>query len=152
MRSSKPILLVEDDRVDAMTVRRALTELDATNQLIHKTDGVQAMEHLRDKSNELPCLILMDLNTPKMSGMEFLQIIKADETLKNIPIVAMSTSCQQQDVDRTLQLGVVRYIVKSIDYEEFVEALSAIGRFWRATDELLTATQDCETPGPPMPY
>ncbi len=152
MRSSKPILLVEDDRVDAMTVRRALTELDAANQLIHKTDCEQALEHLRDKSNELPCLILMDLNTPKMSGMEFLQIIKTDETLKNIPIAAMSTSCQQQDVDRTLQLGVVRYIVKSIDYGEFVEALSAIGQFWRATDELLTAAQDCETPGPPMPY
>lgn len=151
MQNSKPILLIEDDRVDAMTVRRALEELNAQNQLVRTINGEQALEHLRDKSNELPCVILMDLNTPKMSGMEFLRIIKAQELLKDIPIVVLTTSDNEHDVSETSRLGVVKYLVKPVDYAEFVEALRGVEQLWSSTESPLGA-QSCSSPGPMMPY
>ncbi len=151
MQNSKPILLIEDDRVDAMTVQRALKELNAQNRLVHTTNGEQALEHLRDKSNDLPCVILLDLNTPKMSGMEFLRIIKAEELLKDIPIVVLSTSNNEHDVSETFQLGAVKYLVKPVDYGEFVEVLRGVEQLWTST-ELPVGAQNCSSPGPTMPY
>ena len=130
MQNSKPILLIEDDRIDAMTVKRALKELGVNNQLIHTTDGAKALKHLRDQANDPPCVILMDLNTPRMNGMELLQIIKADEVLKNIPVVVMSTSNEPKDVDKLSRLGACRYIVKSVDYGEFVESMQGVEQLW----------------------
>lgn len=151
MQNSKPILLIEDDRVDAMTVKRALKELDAANQLVHKTDGEEALKHLRDQSNDPPCVILMDLNTPRMNGMEFLQIIKADQALNRIPVVVMSTSNEAKEVDELSRLGACRYIVKSVDYGEFVESLRAVEQLWSSTESPL-GVQSCSSPGPMMPY
>ena len=82
MKNLKPILLVEDDSVDAMTVKRALKELNVTNQLVHSIDGEQALEYLKADDNKKPCVILLDLNMPKMNGIEFLQAVKEDEKLK----------------------------------------------------------------------
>jgi CheY-like chemotaxis protein len=79
MRNSRPVLLVEDDHVDAMTVKRALRELHVANPLVHTINGEEALNHLRAESNDSPCVILLDLNMPKMNGIEFLKIIKADE-------------------------------------------------------------------------
>jgi len=151
MQNSKPILLIEDDRVDAMTVQRALKELNAQNQLVHTTDGEQALKHLRNEANETPCIILMDLNTPKMSGMEFLRIIKAEELLMDIPIVVLSTSNNEHDVSETSRLGVVKYLVKPIDYGEFVEVLRGVEQLWSST-ELPVGAAGCISSGPNMPY
>jgi CheY-like chemotaxis protein len=134
MPDTRPILLIEDDRVDAMTVERALKQLRVPNQLILTTNGEQALKYLKNENNELPCVILMDLNMPKINGMEFLQIIKTQESLKDIPVVVMSTSNERQDMDDAAKFGIVMYLVKSLGYEKFVEALSTIEQLWSSPD------------------
>ena len=126
MRSSKPILLVEDDDVDQMVMERAFKDLKITNQLVNTANGEEALEFLKDESNKKPCVILLDLNMPKMNGIEFLRIIKADEALKKIPVVVMTTSRAEQDIVESFRLGAVGYIVKSIDYEKSAETIMAI--------------------------
>jgi len=130
MRSSKPILLVEDDRVDAMTVKRAIKDLKVTNQLIHAANGEEALEYLRGQGNQLPCIILLDLNMPKMNGIEFLQIVKEDEEWKKIPVVVLTTYGEEQDIIESFDLSVVGYMVKPTDYKKFVETVKAIDMYW----------------------
>jgi len=134
MRSSKPILLVEDDRVDTMTVRRALKDLKVTNQLICTTNGEEALEYLRDKSKKNPCVILLDLNMPKMNGIEFLKIAKADDELKKIPVVALTTSKEGRDIAESFSLGISGYIVKPVDYKRFVDAIRVIDLYWTLSE------------------
>lgn len=125
MQSSKPILLVEDDDVDVMTVQRAIKDLKITNQLVNAANGEEGLEYLKDENNENPCFILLDLNMPKMNGIEFLRIIKADKALKRIPVVVMTTSRAEQDIVESFRLGAAGYMVKSIDYKKFVETTMA---------------------------
>ena len=134
MRSSKPILLVEDDSIDTMTVKRALKELKVTNQLICTTNGEEALKYLRDESKKKPCVILLDLNMPKMNGVEFLRIAKADEILKRIPVVVLTTSKEEQDVVDSFNLSVAGYIVKPTDYKKFVEAIRTIELYWTLSE------------------
>ena len=91
MRGNKPVILVEDDRVDQMTVRRAFRDLKITNPLIIAANGEEALVYLRDAVNPRPCLILLDLNMPRMNGLEFLAIAKKDEQLKMLPVVVLTT-------------------------------------------------------------
>jgi CheY-like chemotaxis protein len=130
MRNSKPILLVEDDNVDVMTVKRALKDLKINNPLVSTANGEEALEYLKNNDNKKPCIILLDLNMPKMNGIEFLKIAKADDTLKKIPVVVLTTSSQQQDIIESFKLSVAGYIVKSVDYNEFTEAISTINLYW----------------------
>jgi len=132
--SKKPILLVEDDRIDTMTVKRALKDLKVTNELVHRANGEEALEYLRNETNKKPCVILLDLNMPKMNGIEFLRIAKADEMLKKIPIVVLTTSQQEQDVVESFNLGVAGYIVKPADYKKFVEAIKTINLYWTLSE------------------
>ena len=134
MRSSKPVMLVEDDRVDAMTVKRAFKELRITNRLIHAVNGEQALEYLRDKTEGSPCVILLDLNMPKMNGIEFLKIVKQDETLRKIPVVVLTTSGDEQDVIESFNLSVAGYVVKPVDYKKFVEAVRTIKLYWTLSE------------------
>ncbi|KPJ66713.1 MAG: chemotaxis protein CheY [Coxiella sp. DG_40] len=134
MRSSKPILLVEDDRIDAMTVKRALKDLKVTNELVHQINGAEALDYLRDESKKKPCVILLDLNMPKTNGTEFLKISKADETLKKIPVVVLTTSREEQDIVESFNLGVGGYIVKPADYKKFVEAIRTISLYWTLSE------------------
>jgi CheY-like chemotaxis protein len=138
MIESKPILLVEDDIVDVMTVKRALKELKIPNQLIRVGNGEEALEYLNNKSNTEPCVILLDLNMPKMNGFEFLNIIKTDETLKDIPIVVLTTSGIEQDITDSFKLGVAGYMVKSADYDKSVETIEAIATNWIFSNSLST--------------
>ena len=134
MRSSKPILLVEDDRVDTMTVRRTFKDLKVTNQLICTTNGEEALEYLRDESNKKPCVILLDLNMPKMNGIEFLKIAKGEEGLKKIPVIVLTTSKEEQDVTESFNLSVAGYIVKPVDYKRFVEAIRVLELYWTLSE------------------
>jgi len=134
MRSSKPILLVEHYRLDTMTVKRALKDLKVTNQLICTINGEEALAYLRNDSNKKPCVILLDLNMPKMNGVEFLKTAKADKELKKIPVVVLTTSEEEQDVVESFNLGVAGYIVKPTNYKKFVEAIRAVDLYWTLSE------------------
>jgi CheY-like chemotaxis protein len=130
MRNSLPILLVEDDRVDVMTVERALKDVEVTNQLVCTGNGEEALEYLKTENNKKPCLILLDLNMPKMNGIEFLEIVKSDKVLRRIPVVVLTTSDNERDVIESFELGVAGYMVKPPDYKEFVQAIRTINLYW----------------------
>ena len=134
MRSSKPILLVEDDQVDAMTVKRALKELNITNKLDIVNNGEEALTFLRNPENEKSGIILLDLNMPKMNGIEFLQIAKKDDTLKRIPVVVLTTSKEDQDKVDSFNFGVVGYMIKPVDYRKFVEVVKTIDLYWTLSE------------------
>lgn len=131
---NKPILLVEDDQVDAMTVKRALKELHVTNPLTHVENGEEALDHLRNPASERPCIILLDLNMPRMGGIEFLQVIKHDEVLRVIPVVVLTTSEEQQDKVESFSLGVAGYMAKPVDYHQFVEVMRSINTYWTLSE------------------
>lgn len=134
MRSSKPILLVEDDRLDAMIVKRALNDLKVTNELVHAANGQEALEYLTNERNKKPCLVLLDLNMPKTNGVDFLRIVKKDESLKKIPVVVLTASTEEQNVIATFKLGVAGYIVKPMDYMKFVEAIKTVTLYWTLSE------------------
>ena len=134
MRNSKPILLVEDDQVDAMTVKRALKELKITNLLDVEPNGEEALKFLRNPENVKPGIILLDLNMPKMNGIEFLQIAKKDDLLKMIPVVVLTTSEADQDKVDSFNLGVAGYMIKPVDYRKFVEVMKTIDLYWTLSE------------------
>jgi len=127
-------LLVEDDSVDAMTVSRAFKDLKILNPLAHSGNGEEALAYLRDWSNEKPCVILLDLNMPKMNGTEFLKVVKADADLRKIPVVVLTTSREEFDIVQSFQLSVAGYIVKPVDYKNFVEAIRTIDLYWTLSE------------------
>ena len=134
MRSSRPILLVEDDKVDAMTVKRALKELHVTNHMDTVENGEEALSFLRDPQNEKPGIILLDLNMPRMNGIEFLTVAKQDETLKKIPVVVLTTSREDQDKVDSFNLGIAGYMIKPVDYRQFVEVVKTINLYWTLSE------------------
>lgn len=132
--TNKPILLVEDDQVDTMTVTRALKEIHVTNPLVHLENGEEAVRYLRDPASEKPCIILLDLNMPIMNGIEFLQVVKHDDQLKRIPVVVLTTSEEQQDKVNSFNLGVAGYMAKPVDYRQFVEVMRSIDAYWTISE------------------
>ncbi len=131
---NKPILLVEDDQVDSMTVIRALKEIHVTNPLVHVENGEEALNYLQDATSDKPCIILLDLNMPIMNGFEFLQAVKNDEQLKRIPVVVLTTSEEQQDKVNSFNLGIVGYMAKPVDYGRFVEVMRSIDAYWTISE------------------
>ena len=134
MRSTKPILLVEDDQVDAMTVKRALKDIKVTNRLDITNNGEEALAFLKNPENEKPGIILLDLNMPKMNGIEFLRIAKSDDDLKKIPVVVLTTSKEEQDKVSSFNLGVAGYMIKPVDYLKFVEVVKTIDLYWTLSE------------------
>jgi CheY-like chemotaxis protein len=127
-------MLVEDDEVDAMTVRRAMKELHVVNPLTRVENGEEALSYLRQPGQTLPCIILLDLNMPVMGGIEFLQVVKNDAALKRIPVVVLTTSDEQQDKVSSFDLSVAGYIRKPVDYQQFVEAVRSIDAYWTLSE------------------
>ncbi len=132
--TNKPILLVEDDKVDTMTVIRALKEIHVTNPLVHLENGEEAVNYLREPASEKPCIILLDLNMPIMNGIEFLQVVKNDDQLKRIPVVVLTTSEEQQDKVNSFNMGVAGYMAKPVDYRQFVEVMRSIDAYWTISE------------------
>lgn len=134
MKNRRPILLVEDNKVDVMTVQRALQEIKIKNRLKITRNGEEALAYLRDASCERPCVILLDLRMPRMGGIEFLEVVKGDVSLKRIPVVVMTTSREEQDVVDSFNLGVAGYIVKPVDYKHFVETMKTVNLYWTLSE------------------
>ncbi len=129
----KPILLVEDDTVDTMSVKRAFQHLHIKNNLVNAANGEEALEYLRNKDNARPQIILLDLNMPRMNGVEFLKIVKADDHLKNIPVIILTTSKADQDRVETFKLSIAGYIMKPMNHEDFIEMMDRIHQYWEMT-------------------
>jgi len=129
MNVNKNILLVDDDTVEHMKVSRAFKKLNITNPLIHKEDGLKAKEYL-ESVDELPGLILLDLNMPNMNGLEFLECVKADDRLKVIPIVVLTTSNNDKDRVASYKHSVAGYMVKPIRLEEYERVIETIKQYW----------------------
>ncbi len=134
MRDSRPVLLVEDDTIDAMTVQRAFRDLKVVNPLQHAVNGEQALAYLQNPQNDKPCVILLDLNMPKMNGTEFLGVAKNDPAIKKIPVIVLTTSSEERDIVQSFRLSVAGYIVKPVDYKKFVEAIRTIDLYWTLSE------------------
>ncbi len=135
MRNNKPVLLVEDDKVDAMTVERAFKTINISNRLDIVQNGEEALAYLREPSKEKPCIILLDLNMPRMNGIEFLKIVKHEpEDYQKIPVIVLTTSEEQQDRVNSFKLGVAGYMVKPVDYHQFLEVVKAIDLYWTLSE------------------
>jgi len=129
-----PILLVDDDRTDVMMFKRALEDLKITNPLIHSTDCKEALEYLWNEDNKKPWIVITDLNTPQMNGLEFLTTVKAHNALKQIIVIVLSGSGDERDVDESFRLGAAGYMVKPLDYKKLVEIIRIIHTYWTLSE------------------
>ncbi len=127
-------MLVEDDIVDVMTVKRALKELNISNPLIVASDGEEAFTYLMDGGNKRPEIVLLDLNMPKMNGIEFLKAAKRNGVLKSIPVIVLTTSREDKDTVDSFDLGVSGYMVKPVGYAQFVEVMKTINLYWTLSE------------------
>lgn len=125
------ILLVEDSPEDAELIIRTLRKHNLANHLLHLQDGEEALNFIMDEKNGLvPKVILLDLKMPKVDGIQVLKELKAHPVHRVIPIVILTSSREEKDIVDSYRLGVNAYIVKPIDFEKFVKAVSDIGLFW----------------------
>ncbi len=130
------ILLVEDDEVDVMNVKRAFKKVNITNPLHLATNGIEALAMLRNsdgKPPEVPMdrrLILLDLNMPKMGGIEFLQELRSDPQLRPTPVVVMTTSNQDKDRVEAYNLNVAGYLLKPVTFANFIELMATLNKYW----------------------
>ena len=136
------VLLVEDNSSDAELTIRALKKHNLANKLMHVKDGAAAMEVLfgengfpdRGVANN-PKLVLLDLKLPKIDGIEVLRRIKSDPRTKTVPVVVMTSSREDRDLESCYELGVNAYVVKPVEFEEFARAVSELGCFWLLVNE-----------------
>jgi two-component system, response regulator len=144
----KPILLVEDSEDDVRLTKRALLKNNITNELIVVGDGRAALEFLRaaaepgnNQSCGLPSVVLLDLELPKLDGLEVLRQIRADPLLRRQPVVILTTSKEDQDIIRSYDLGANSFIRKPVDFEQFSAAISQLGLYWLVLNELSPPNQ-----------
>lgn len=138
------ILLVEDNESDAEMTIRALKKNNLANKLLHVKDGVEALDFLFCEGKYIdraienkPKVILLDLKMPKVSGLEVLKRIKADERTKEIPVVVLTSSKEDPDVKKCYDLGVNSYVVKPVEFEAFYKAVSELGLYWMIINQSL---------------
>lgn len=136
----RPILLVEDDINDVELVTAALRAGHLANPVLVARDGVEALEILQTRKHDGfdadgPVVVLLDNKMPRMSGLELLQKMKSDARLKQIPVVMMTSSRAEPDLERAYALGVNAYVVKPVDFKDFTDAVKLVGRFWAILNE-----------------
>jgi len=135
------ILLVEDDPKDVELTLTALEEYNLANEVIVARDGEEALEYLysrgkfNTRSSGNPAVMLLDLKLPKVDGLEVLKQVKSEEKLRMIPIVVLTSSKEEKDMVASYKLGVSAYVVKPVDFHEFVNAIKELGIFWAVINE-----------------
>ena len=137
----KPILLVEDNPNDLELTLLALERSQLANEVIVVRDGAEALDYLfrrnsyADRVQGNPAVLLLDLKLPKVDGLEVLEKVREAEELRSIPVVMLTSSREEPDLDRAYQLGVNAYVVKPVEFKEFVGAISDLGIFWAVLNE-----------------
>jgi DNA-binding response OmpR family regulator len=135
------ILLVEDDPKDVELTLTALEEYNLANEVIVARDGEEALEYLysqgkfKTRSSGNPAVMLLDLKLPKVDGLEVLKQIKSEEKLRMVPVVVLTSSKEEKDMVASYRLGVNAYVVKPVDFHEFVNAIKELGIFWAVINE-----------------
>ena len=141
MTALKPILLVEDNPKDLELTLVALERGRLANEVVIARDGAEALEYLycrgayRERAHGHPAFVLLDLKLPKVDGLQVLETIKSDPELRQIPIVMLTSSREEQDLLRSYRLGVNAYVVKPVGFQEFIEAVQEVGGFWAVLNE-----------------
>jgi CheY-like chemotaxis protein len=137
----KPILLVEDNPNDLELTLVALDKSQLANEVIVARDGQEAIDYLtcegewEERAPGNPAVILLDLKLPKIDGLEVLDMIRSNASLKSIPVVMLTSSREEQDLIRSYELGVNAYVVKPVEFAEFVDAIGDLGVFWAVLNE-----------------
>jgi len=141
MAPLKRILLAEDNHHDVELTLAALEEYNLANEVIVARDGAEALDYLHGRgkfaghANGLPVVVMLDLKMPKVDGLEVLRQMRQDPTLKSIPVVMITSSREEQDLIRSYELGVNAYVVKPVDFQQFVASIKQIGFFWAIINE-----------------
>ncbi len=130
------ILLIEDDKIEIMKLNRATSSLGLNHNITEANNGEEALNILQQKDN-LPDIIMLDLNMPKVNGIEFLKILKADNRLKYIPTIILTTSNNQRDLLACFETGIAGYVLKPLKYEDYVSKIEKILAYW-SINELIT--------------
>ncbi|TXD49164.1 response regulator [Polaribacter sp. IC073] len=123
------VLLIEDNLIEIMKMKRTLSLLELKHTINVANNGEEALEVLEDKS-KFPDLILLDLNMPKVSGIEFLTILKNNDAIKHIPTVILTTSDNQKDLEECYRIGVSGYILKPLKYDDYVKKIESVMSYW----------------------
>jgi len=137
----RPILLVEDSAKDAELTIMALRRCNLLNEVIHVRDGQEALDYLRregahvDIASDGPVVMLLDLKLPKLNGLEVLAEVRKDPALSSIPVVMLTSSSEESDLVRSYERGVNAFVVKPVDFNEFLQAIQNLGMFWGLTNQ-----------------
>lgn len=138
----RKVLLVEDNPRDVELILEALDEHNLANRVIVANDGVEAMQYLRCEGKYklrkpgTPAVILLDIKMPRMDGLEVLGAIRSDDKLKTLPVVMLTSSREEPDLKKSYELGANAYVVKPVDFRNFVNAVKKVGIFWALINEL----------------
>lgn len=136
MTKSLNILLLEDDTIEVMKFNRVLKKLDLNHKIIEANNGEEALDILKNKAI-IPDIIVLDLNMPRLNGIEFLTILKNDEVLKYIPSIILSTSANHKDMMECYKIGIAGYILKPLKYEDYVDRIQNLLAYW-SSNELIS--------------
>ena len=142
MNEIRIILLAEDSPADAEMAIDALREANLANPIVHVEDGVEALDYLfrrgayADRKPGNPAVLLLDINMPRVDGLEVLKQLRADENLRRLPVVILSSSREESDLARSWNLGVNAYVVKPVDTMQFFDAVKSLGTFWAIFNEV----------------
>jgi CheY-like chemotaxis protein len=141
MAKIKKILLVEDNENDIELTLNALQECRLSNEVHAVRDGAEALDYMyqrnkyKDRAEGLPCVILLDLKMPRVDGIEVLRVLKSDDQLRQVPIVMLTSSREERDLVLSYDLGVNAFVVKPVDFSQFVQAIRNLGMFWAIINE-----------------
>ena len=141
MAELKRILLVEDNPNDVELTLKGLKEHNFANEVVVARDGVEALDYLyrrgqfADRSQGNPAAILLDLNLPRIDGLEVLKKIRSDDQLKLVPVVVLTSSREERDLMEAYKLGANAYVVKPVNFQEFMDAIKSLGLFWAIINE-----------------
>ena len=126
------ILFIEDDMIETMKMQRAISKFQSKHKIVEAKNGEEALDILRN--GNLPEIILLDLNMPRMSGIEFLSILKTDEKLKYLPTIILTTSENRVDLLKCFEIGIAGYIIKPLKYEDYEAKLKRVFEYWEVSE------------------